>query len=202
MINGQNYARVFGGSVPAPIWAEFMSYVHEGLPVTQFPPEPENIEEYMVPPPTTVPSVVGLTVSEAKSRLSEAKLNPSVVEIASLEPKGIVINQSVGAGATVRQGSFVTIWVSTGEIPVGDLPDLAGMTVEEALDVIREFELDTGVKINLTQQKVGTPNQDLVDRIIETNPPAGSSLEGSAQVVAFVGEFQEPAPTTTTTTVP
>lgn len=202
VINGQNYARVFGGSVPAPIWAEFMSYVHQGLPVTQFPPEPENIEKYLVPPPTTVPSVVGLTVSEAKSRLAEAKLNPSVIEIASLEPKGIVINQSVEAGATVRQGSFVSIWVSTGEIPIGDLPDLAGMTVEEALDVIREFELDTGLKITLTQQKVGTPSQDLVDRIIETNPPAGSSLEGSAQVVVFVGEFQEPPPATTTTTVP
>ena len=200
VINGQNYARVFGGSVPAPIWAEFMSYVHQDLPETQFPAEPGNIEEYLVPPPTTVPSVVGLTVSEARSRLADAKLNPSVVEIASLEPEGIVVNQSVGAGATVRQGSFVTIWVSTGEIPAGALPDLAGMTVEEALDVIRDFELETGLKITLTQQRVGTSNQDLVDRIVETNPPAGASLEGSAQVVAFVGEFQEP--TTTTTTPP
>jgi membrane peptidoglycan carboxypeptidase len=200
VINGQNYARVFGGSVPAPIWAEFMSYVHQDLPETQFPAEPENIEDFMVPPPTTVPSVVGLTVSEARSRLSSAKLNASVVEIASLEPEGIVVNQSVGAGATVRQGSFVTIWVSTGEIPVGALPDLAGMTVEEALDVIRDFERETGLKITLTQQRVGTSNQDLVDRIVETNPPAGTSLEGSAQVVAFVGEFQEP--TTTTTTPP
>jgi len=200
VINGQNYARVFGGSVPAPIWAEFMSYVHQDLPETQFPAEPGNIEEYLVPPPTTVPSVVGLTVSEARSRLADAKLNPSVVEIASLEPEGIVVNQSVGAGATVRQGSFVTIWVSTGEIPAGALPDLAGMTVEEALDVIRDFELETGLKITLTQQRVGTSNQDLVDRIVETNPPAGTSLEGSAQVVAFVGEFQEP--TTTTTTPP
>ncbi|HEY4606308.1 MAG TPA: PASTA domain-containing protein, partial [Acidimicrobiia bacterium] len=200
VINGQSYSRVFGGSVPAPIWAEFMSYVHQDLPVTQFPPEPENIEKYLVPPPTTVPSVVGLTVSEAKGRLSDAKLNASVVEIASLEPEGIVINQSVEAGATVRQGSFVTIWVSTGETPVGALPDLAGLTIEEALDVIRDFELETGVKITLTQQKVGTTNQDLVGRIVETNPPAGANLEGTVQVVAFVGELQ--AATTTTTTVP
>jgi penicillin-binding protein 1A len=197
VINGQNYPRVFGGSVPAPIWAEFMSYVHEGLPVMDFPAEPENIEKYLVPPPTKVPSVVGLTVSEAKERLADAKLNASVVEIASLEPKGTVVNQSVEAGATVKQGSFVTIWVSTGETPVGALPDLAGLTVEEALDVLREFELETGVKITLTQQTVGTSNQDLVGKIVETNPPAGSSLEASVQVVAFVGEFQEPPPTTT-----
>ncbi len=162
-----------------------------------FPEEPSNIEEFLVPPPTTVPSVVGLTVGQAKDKLAEAKINASVVEIASLEPKGTVVNQSVEAGATVRQGSFVTIWVSTGEIPVGALPDLAGLTVEEALDLIRDFELETGVRITLTQETVGTSNQDLVGKIVETNPPAGADLEGTAQVVAFIGEFEEPPPTTT-----
>ena len=201
VINGQNYARVFGGSVPAPIWAEFMGYVHEGLPVVEFPVEPENIEKYLVPPPTTVPSVVGLTVSQAKARLAEAKLNASVVEIASLEPEGTVVNQSVGAGATVRQGSFVTIWVSTGETPVGALPDLSGLTFDDALDLLREFELETGVRITLTQQTISTSDQNLVGKIVETNPPAGAGLEGAAQVVAFIGEFQQPT-TTTTTTVP
>jgi serine/threonine-protein kinase len=120
------------------------------------------------------------------------------VEIPSLEPEGTVVNQSVEAGATVRQGSFVTIWVSTGEIPVGPMPDVTGMTFEEALDVVRDFELETGVKISLIQEKVGTTDQGLVGRIVETNPPAGADLEGSVQVVAFVGELVE-APTTTTT---
>jgi membrane peptidoglycan carboxypeptidase len=197
VINGQNYARVFGGSVPAPIWAEFMSYVHEGLPVLEFPAEPENIGKYLVPPPTTVPSVVGLTVSQAKERLAKAKLNASVVEVASLEPVGIVVNQSVGAGATVRQGSFVTIWVSTGEIPVGALPDLKGLTFEEALEGLRTFELETGLKVTLTQQKVGTSDPSLVGRIVETGPPAGTPLEASAEVMAFVGEIQGATPTTT-----
>jgi penicillin-binding protein 1A len=200
VINGQNYARVFGGSVPAPIWAEFMAYVHEGLPVVEFPVEPENIGKYLVPPPTTVPSVVGLTVSQAKARLAEAKLNASVLEIASLEPEGSVVNQSVEAGATVKQGSFVTIWVSTGETPIGALPDMSGLTFEDALDLLREFELETGVRITLTQQSIGTSDQNLVGKIVETNPPAGAGLEGAAQVVAFIGEFQEPTTTTTTTT--
>jgi penicillin-binding protein 1A len=198
VINGQHYPRVFGGSVPAPIWAEFMSYVHKDLPVTQFPPEPANIEKYLVPPPTTVPAVVGLTVGNAKDRLAEAKLNATVIELPSLEPEGTVINQSVEAGATVRQGTFITIWVSTGEIPVGALPDLAGLTMEEAVELLREFELETGVKVNLTQQKIGTSDKGMVGKIVETNPPAGAELEGSVQVVAFVGELV----TTTTTTTP
>jgi beta-lactam-binding protein with PASTA domain len=110
---------------------------------------------------------------------------------------GIVVNQSVGAGATVRQGSFVTIWVSTGEIPVGALPDLKGLTFEEALEGLRTFELETGLKVTLTQQKVGTTDPSLVGRIVETGPPAGTPLEASAQVMAFVGEIQGATPTTT-----
>ncbi len=200
VINGQSYSRVFGGSVPAPIWAEFMAYVQKDLPVTQFPPDPDNIKKYLVPPSTTVPSVVGLDRATAEKRLTEAKINTTVEEIASLEPVGTVVNQSVEAGATVRQGSFVTIWVSTGETPVGALPNMAGLTFEEALDVVRDFELETGVRITLVQQTAPTSDQGLIGKIVSTNPPAGTELEATAQVVAMVGAA--PAPTTTTTTTP
>ena len=96
--------------MPAPIWAEFMTYVHDGLPVTDFPPEPGNIKKWLVPPPTTVPDVVGLSEDDAEAELRQAKLNASVEEVPSLEPEGIVVNQSPGGGSTVRQGSFVTIY--------------------------------------------------------------------------------------------
>jgi penicillin-binding protein 1A len=193
VINGQRYSRVFGGSVPAPIWGEFMSFVLQDLPVTDFPAEPSNIETYLVPPPTQVPSVVGLQRSEAESRLREAKLNASVIAIPSLEPEGIVVNQSISPGSTVRQGSVVTIRVSTGETPVGAMPALIGLTVEEALDAIREFELDTGVKLSLVQQKTDVTDASQVDRIVSTNPAPGEPVEGTAQLVVFVGQLA-PAP--------
>lgn len=189
VINGQRYARVFGGSVPAPIWAEFMSFVLLDLPITEFPPEPANIDTYLVPPPTQVPSVVGLERSEAQSRLRAAKLNASVVQIPSLEPEGIVINQSISPGSTVRQGSVVTIWVSTGETPVGAMPALIGLTVEEALDAIRDFELETGVKLSLVQQKIDVTDASQVDRIVSTDPAPGAPVEGTAQLVVFVGQL-------------
>ncbi len=201
VINGQNYSRVFGGSVPAPIWAEFMSYVHQGLPVTDFPPEPENIGKYLVPPPTTVPNVIGLTESDAEAELREAKLNASASSIPSLEPAGTVVNQSPGGGATVRQGSFVNIYISTGEIPVGALPNLTNLTFDEALEIVRAFELETGVMVNLTQQEAPTPNQDLVGRIVTTTPAPAAQVTGAVDVIAFVGVLQE-APPATTTTVP
>jgi membrane peptidoglycan carboxypeptidase len=198
VINGQTYDRVFGGSVPAPIWAEFMTYVHQNLPVTDFPPEPANIDKYLVPPPTTVPNVVGLPEDAAKAELREAKLNASVEQIPSLEPAGIVVRQSVGGGATVKQGSFVTIYVSTGELPVGVLPNLTGLTVEEALEIVAAFELDTGVKINLIQQNQATDNPTLIGRIVATNPPAATQVQGVIDVVALVGVAPGAPPPTTT----
>ena len=201
VINGQTYDRVFGGSVPAPIWAEFMTYVHQNLPVTDFPPEPANIDKYLVPPPTTVPNVVGLPEDAAKAELREAKLNASVEQIPSLEPAGIVVRQSVAGGATVKQGSFVTIYVSTGELPIGVLPNLTGLTIDEALEIVAAFELDTGVKINLIQQNQPTDNQTLIGRIVATNPPAATQVQGVIDVVALIGVAPgAPPPTTTTTT--
>jgi penicillin-binding protein 1A len=189
VINGQRYSQVFGGSVPAPIWAEFMSYVLQDFPVTQFPPEPSNIEQYLVPPPTQVPSVVGLERGAAVSRLREAKLNSSVVEIASLEPAGLVVNQSVAPGATVSQGTVITIWVSTGETPVGEMPALIGMTVEDALVAIKAFELETGVKLSLVTQRTVVTDASLVDRIVSTDPAPGQPIEGTVQLVVFVGQL-------------
>ena len=102
-----------------------------------------------MPPPTTVPNVIGLSESDAEAELREAKLNASVEpRFRHWSQRAIVVNQSPGGGSTVRQGSFVTIYVSTGEIPTGALPNLTGLTFEEALEIVRSFELDTGVRVN------------------------------------------------------
>jgi hypothetical protein len=190
-INGQYYSRVFGGSVPAPIWAEFMAYVQKDLPVANFPEDPPNLQEYMVPPKTNVPSVIGLTAEEAESRLRSAKLNVTIEEINSPEPEGIVVNQSVEPGATVNQGTYVTIYVSTGKPPVGDLPNLLGLTVEEALAVIDDFELETGLQINFFQQKKATNKKNEIGKILDMDPPPGTSVTGSVQITLVVGEAKK-----------
>lgn len=190
--NGQTYSRVFGSSIPAPIWGEFMTVVMEDLPETRFPGEPDNISKYLIPPPTKVPVVVGLYEEEAGKLLRiEARLNVTVVEVASLEPIGIVVNQSHEPGSTVKQGTFVTIFVSTGEIPIAPLPDLLGQTVEEALETVRVFELNSGVKLSLFQEKVEVTDPNQVDKIVSTNPPPGTEITESASIVLFVGK---PAP--------
>jgi len=190
VIRGQNYSRIFGGTIPAPMWREFMTIVMDGFPATQFPEEPPNMSQYLVPPPTTVPSVVGLTEAAAKKELTmEARLNVSVEMVPSLEEAGIVVRQAPGAGATVRQGSFVTIYVSSGEIPVAPLPNFVELTVDEAIVVAQDFEANTGVKLNLFSQKVGVTDPNQVDRIVATNPAAGTVITASGDVTLQVGQL-------------
>ena len=189
---GQTYKRVFGGSIPAPIWGEFMEIVMEDVPETKFPGEPENIRKYLIPPATTVPVVVGLEQLEAEQELRiEARLNVEVIEVASLEPAGIVVNQSHEPGTSLAQGSFVTIYVSTGEIPSAPMVNLIGATVEEAIETVREFELTTGLKLSLFQEKMPTTDPNQVGKIISTNPPPGTQITESASVVLIVGELSE-----------
>ncbi|MEX2133882.1 MAG: transglycosylase domain-containing protein, partial [Acidimicrobiia bacterium] len=189
VINGQPYSRVFGGSVPAPIWAEFMSYVLDGLPEIPFPDEPGNIEDYLVPPQTTVPSVVGLDRAEAVSRLKAAKLNVSVTEVPSLEPAGQVVAQSRAPGSSVPEGTGIGISVSNGVIPTGQMPSFVGMTNDEALEAARVFEGSTGVNLSVFTETAFTTDPNLVGRVVSQTPAAGANLTGQGTVTIYIGEL-------------
>jgi membrane peptidoglycan carboxypeptidase len=186
-INGESYARVFGGSVPAPIWAEFMNFVVDGVPATEFLPEPPGIEEFTTPPTTIVPLVVGLDEGAAIARLKEADLNVSVERVPSIEPEGQVFAQSVTQGAEVEVGTPVVISVSNGEPPVGELPDLTGLTIEGATEVLRTFEEETGVLVNLVRVDQPTDNPDQLGIILATDPKPGSEVAYGVVVNAAVG---------------
>lgn len=194
VINGEEYSRVFGGTIPAPIWAEFMTYVLDGVPESEFPPEPTGIGEYLVPPTTIVPMVVGLDSASAGATLREADLNVVVQSRPSIQPEGTVFAQSISAGAEVEVGTPVTISVSTGEPPTGVLPRLVGRTFEEALEVLREFEAETGVLVNLERvdQVVTDPAQ--VDLIQGTDPGSGTEVTYGVTVRVLVGVAGPPPP--------
>ena len=120
--HGQRYDRVFGGTVPAPIWGEFMEYVLQDVPESDFPADPPGVNAYFKVPTTVVPSVVGLDQQAALAVLREARLIGNSSDVVSLEPRGTVLSQSIGAGAEVVQGTSLTIGVSTGEIPKTAMP--------------------------------------------------------------------------------
>jgi beta-lactam-binding protein with PASTA domain len=186
-INGQFYARVFGGSVPAPIWAEFMSRMVEGREPGVFPDLPEeDLEEFYEVPMTTVPSVIGLSKDAAFALARSRGLYPWEVLVPSLEPAGTVLGQSEFPGATVSAGSTLYMNVSTGAIPQAQMPNVIGMTYDQALESFRQLETNTGVRVTVSQQSTQA-GQGQQGTVISTSPDIGATIGYGELITLFVG---------------
>jgi penicillin-binding protein 1A len=186
-INGQFYARVFGGSVPAPIWAEFMSRMVEGREPGVFPDLPEeDLEEFYEVPVTTVPSVIGLTKDAAFALARSRGLYPWEVLVPSLEPAGTVLGQSEFPGATVSAGSTLYMNVSTGAIPQAQMPNVIGMTYDQALESFRQLEANTGVRVTVSQQATQA-GQGQQGKVTSTSPDIGAVIGYGELITLFVG---------------
>jgi serine/threonine-protein kinase len=147
------------------------------------------------PKTATVPSVVGLTIQEAQSRLNADGFNPNPVYIDSTAPKDQVISQSPAPGSPATQGSSVTVHVSNGP-PQVTVPDVVGYTSQQAVSTLER------AGFQVVQQPVATDASQ--DNIVQSQNPAGNSqaLQGS-QVTIVIGQHSPgPPPTTTTTTTP
>ncbi len=127
--------------------------------------------------------------------LREARLIGNSADVVSLETRGTVLSQSIGAGAEVVQGTAVTIGVSTGEIPKTAMPDLRGMTVDEALAALSALEAETGVgalTVGVANEPVRSPKR--VGVVIATNPPPGGVIQYGGTVTLVVGVLSDVAP--------
>ena len=110
--NIHGYAKVFGGTLPARIWKEYMLAAHKGLPVEAFPAPPKV-------PQTSMPNVVGKAQADATKALTDAGFTMQVKSVASSLTAGTVVSQDPAAGKMVDPGILVTLQVSdgTGESP-------------------------------------------------------------------------------------
>ena len=197
-INGSRYDRVFGGSVPAPIWAEFMRIVLDGVEPVEFPiVSEEEIEPYVVPPTTTVPNLIGVAEGEAIALLTQAKLVARVQPIHSLQPAGSVVFQSRRAGGTMEIGLPVTIYVSTGQRPAGAMPAVAGLTLQDAYNTINRFIYSTGVWLDVYVTYVPVTDEAQRGIVFGQTPPAGQAMNYKDAVTLTVGEPAPAAPAAT-----
>jgi penicillin-binding protein 1A len=212
-INGQYYSRVYGGTIPAPIWAEFMTYALQNVPDGAFPEDPPGVAQYFTVPPATVPNVVGMaagvdetggrqvpteeTQPTAKDVVYAAHLQPVLVEVDSLEPAGTVVAQDPPPGdswtdengnvVNISQGDQVTLSVSTGLPPTAPLPDFTGMTVDDVVIGLDQFYQDTGVQLTFTTQQVITAEPSLYGKVITTSPAPGFVVTYGDPLTLFVG---------------
>lgn len=95
-----------------------------------------------------VPNIVGLTETQAITRLKSAGLVlGNITYVDSELSAGTVISQSIPAKSAVKENTPVDITVSIGAHALKTVPNLYGKTVEEARETLRAYGLVLGAQI-------------------------------------------------------
>jgi serine/threonine-protein kinase len=140
-----------------------------------------------------VPSVVGLSISDATAKLNAAGFdaNPRIVE--STAPQGQVISQNPTPGSSEPKGSSVTLQVSNGP-PEVSVPPVVGETAQQAVGDLEA----AGFQVSQQFQKVSDSSQDGL--VLAQNPDGGSHALKGSRVTITIGQYSPGPPTTNTTT--
>lgn len=136
---------------------------------------------------TIMPNLVGLNYEEIKNdpQYSDFKMNPKTEYSEDKEP-GIILEQSVPEGQTIKVGRIVDIKVSIG-VKKLEVPDVVNMKYEDAVNELtsRGF-LGTPKK---TEEYNDTVAAGVV---IRTDPAADTSVDPNTQIQIFVSLGKAP----------
>jgi len=120
-----------------------------------------------------VPAVVGMTLAEARARISEVHLTVGKVSKAYDEKvaEGQVLAAKPGPGASLKKSTAVALTVSRGRRPI-DVPDLTGTNATAAARQLSAL----GLAVDATQQQ----NSDTVAKglVVSQSPRGGTAFRG------------------------
>ena len=172
---------VFGGTLAAPIWHDYMARIMAGMPAVGFPSPP-------APEVGTVPEVVGFKSEHAQNVLANANFTPKAEIVDSALPKGTVIAQTPAGGTSSELGALVTIQVSSG-VPIKvKIPDVVGMSVDDARAALET----AGFVVEIVERHVSDTHNDGL--VMAQDPAAGiKALQGTV-VTVTVGTSDQPSP--------
>ncbi|MFC3450406.1 Stk1 family PASTA domain-containing Ser/Thr kinase [Amycolatopsis speibonae] len=145
----------------------------------------------------TVTNYKGKTKSEADAGLRQAGFTPSFKTASSSEPKDTVIDQTPNGGK-LAVGSVVTVTVSDGSQETVDMPNLKGMTEEQATRQLQQ--LGWSGQLNTQADKNG--DRDLAGKVSKTNPQAGAKIAKNAAITLFIVEGDETPTSSSRTGIP
>lgn len=121
----------------------------------------------------TVPSVVGLPLDSAVTRLENDGFKADIVSQESEETQGIVFRQNPAASTEQDEGSQVQILVSKGPAEV-TVPNAVGVTETEARDRLATAGLTANVVQVFSSSEIGD--------VVAQSPAAGSSVAKGSDV--------------------
>lgn len=142
------------------------------------------------PAQITVPDVTGKSKEEAQQLIEAAGLKFSAVEQDNAQSAGTAISSSPKAGESAPESSTVTVFISSGQVPV---PDVRGKTEAEAEAALAQAGFKVG---NVTKQASSSP----AGTVISQTPSSGEKASPENPVDLVIAEAPPtttPPPTTT-----
>ncbi|MFF4686578.1 Stk1 family PASTA domain-containing Ser/Thr kinase [Streptomyces sp. NPDC001307] len=139
-------------------------------------------------PKVTVPSVIGLSLDEAKAKLEgdDYKFTVKTQTRVSTEDPNTVLDQDPIGGKQRQKGSTITLTIAKAEDKVTIPNDIVGMSCDDARAKLQQL----GLAPSSTCTPTPTPNQDDDGKVLSTNPPVGQSVNKNTPVTINVGQFQ------------
>ncbi len=192
-VDGTFYSRVYGSTLAAPIWKEFMTVVAADLPVEEFAADPPGIGVYYQTPRAEIPDVAGLTLEEAQEAMFKAGFDIDAKLQDSTAPRDTILGTNPAAGDRQEQGTTVEILISSGVPPTVTLPDLRGQTQSQANATMTSLRSSTEISFTWSFQTVPTADPLLEGLVVGHSPGPGSKISGGG-VVIDIGSFVAPPP--------
>ncbi|WP_155057115.1 Stk1 family PASTA domain-containing Ser/Thr kinase [Streptomyces blattellae] len=137
-------------------------------------------------PKVTIPSVINLSLDEAKEKLEgdDYQLVVKTETRESPDAPNTVLEQDPVPGQEVEKGSTITLTISKAE-EKATVPDVTGQSCDAA-----KAQMDAN---NLTGNcvDVETADPNLVGKVINTTPAAGSSVDKDSTIQINIGKAQQ-----------
>ncbi|MET3543813.1 serine/threonine-protein kinase [Paenibacillus favisporus] len=148
------------------------------------------VNQKLVVPNVTVPSVINMTEEQARKALSDQGLevdDPVIRKYNKDFGEGIVYEQSRPEGTVVKEGAAIQLTVST-EKPKVSMPDVKNLTFDDA----RKALLAKGIKDDNIKQDEDFSDSVEKGLIISSDPGANAEIDtDNTQITLVVSKGQE-----------
>ena len=140
-------------------------------------------------PKVPVPTIVGLTQSDAQATLTTAGLTLAISEqqFSESAPKDTVISSDPAPGGEVAEGGTVDAVISKGPERYS-VPDVTGMTPDAAVTEITAAKLVAGAQTQVFDDTVA------VGSVAGTDPKIGTSVKPGTSVSILISKGPKPVP--------
>jgi len=144
---------------------------------------------YLIPHAIDVPHVVGLTASEAQTRLEDAGLTVKLADgdYSTKVDEGVVLRVEPGEGVSVKTGSRVTLVLSLGPPPV-PVPNVLGMPIDRVHAALQAAKLKLG---DVTKS---FSNSFAVDQVIHQSVRPNAQAPQGSRIDVVISKGPSPLP--------